>query len=60
MVMRIKEKVAARDEADEGALGGGGGGLGTPGGVGVPEEAAVTLTANFCPPEQCCPMVQMK
>lgn len=56
--MRIREKVAARDEADEG--GGGGGGLSTPGGDGVPEEAAVTLTANFCPPEQCCEIVQMK
>ena len=60
--MRMREKVAARDEADE-PLGGGGDANATPAGVSglVPEELAlITLMANFCPLEQCCGKVQMK
>lgn len=73
MVMRTTEKVAARDEADDGGGGGGdvvedggggdivedGGGGGEDVGEGLP-EAALTLTVNFCPLEQCDAMVQMK
>ena len=64
MVTTIREKVVARDDADvplDGGGGGGGGGGGmTPGGVGVVLEEAVTSMANFCPPAQCVPIVQMK
>jgi hypothetical protein len=62
-VTTIREKVAARDDADvplDGGGGGGGGGV-TPAGVGgvVPPGEAVTLMANFCPPAQCPSIVQM-
>lgn len=62
--MRIRGRVAAGDEADAPLGGGGGGGGGVdPGGDGgeVPDSLeALTLTANFCPLEQCVEMVQMK
>jgi hypothetical protein len=58
-VTTIREKVAARDDADV-PLDGGGGGVPPAGVGGVGPEEALTLMANFCPPVQCCPIVQMK